>query len=101
MSLSWDRVAIELRRMVAEDASKQREAQHLDEGQRASLSWMSGRIPQSGVVLADEVGTGKTRIACAGDKSDRHQKQRRTREVADCRSSMLGHASQCTPDVHK
>jgi hypothetical protein len=27
--------------------------------------WMAQRIQQSGVVLADEVGTGKTRIACA------------------------------------
>ena len=26
---------------------------------------MAGRLPHSGVVLVDEVGTGKTRIACA------------------------------------
>ncbi len=65
MSFSWGRAASELLRLVAEDASRERDTQQLDDGQRASLAWMSGRLPQSGVVLADEVGTGKTRIACA------------------------------------
>src|SRR5262245_26250247 len=65
MSFSWARAAAALRKLVAEDEAKPREEQHLDEGQRASLTWMAGRLPQSGVVLADEVGTGKTRIACA------------------------------------
>ncbi|MGV3520267.1 helicase-related protein [Luteitalea sp.] len=65
MTFSWARAASALRTLVAEDAAKQREEQHLDEGQRASLTWMAERLPQSGVVLADEVGTGKTRIACA------------------------------------
>ena len=38
----------------------------LDEGQRDSLAWIIGRMRAcDGVVLADEVGTGKTRIACA------------------------------------
>jgi len=37
----------------------------LDGGQRDSLSWIGKRLPECGVVLADEVGTGKTRIACA------------------------------------
>lgn len=65
MSFSWARAATALRKLVGEDAAKPREEQHLDEGQRASLTWMAERLPQSGVVLADEVGTGKTRIACA------------------------------------
>jgi hypothetical protein len=65
VSFSWARAATALRRLVREDAAKPREEQHLDEGQRASLTWMAERLPQSGVVLADEVGTGKTRIACA------------------------------------
>lgn len=65
MTFSWARAASALRKLVAEDAAKQREEQHLDDGQRASLTWMAERLPQSGVVLADEVGTGKTRIACA------------------------------------
>ncbi|PTL79235.1 helicase-related protein [Vitiosangium sp. GDMCC 1.1324] len=65
MSFSWARAATALRRLVTEDAAKSREEQHLDDGQRASLTWMAERLPQSGVVLADEVGTGKTRIACA------------------------------------
>jgi len=41
------------------------EAVALDAGQRASLCWIASRISRHGVVLADEVGTGKTRIACA------------------------------------
>lgn len=65
MTFSWARAASALRKVVAEDTAKQREEQHLDDGQRASLTWMAERLPQSGVVLADEVGTGKTRIACA------------------------------------
>lgn len=65
VSFSWALAATALRKLVGEDAAKPREEQHLDEGQRASLTWIAERLPQSGVVLADEVGTGKTRIACA------------------------------------
>lgn len=38
--------------------------ERLDDGQRRSLRFIAARIPEHGVVLADEVGTGKTRIAC-------------------------------------
>ncbi|MEO7892567.1 MAG: helicase-related protein [Vicinamibacterales bacterium] len=65
MSFSWARAADALRTIVVDDASRQLAEQHLDDGQRASLMWMAERLPQTGVVLADEVGTGKTRIACA------------------------------------
>jgi hypothetical protein len=65
MSFSWSRAAGALRNLIAEQATKPRGEQHLDDGQRASLAWMAERLPQSGVVLADEVGIGKTRIACA------------------------------------
>lgn len=65
MSFSWAHAATALRKLVAEDAAKPGEEQHLDDGQRASLAWMAKRLPQSGLLLADEVGTGKTRIACA------------------------------------
>src|SRR5437763_15188116 len=37
----------------------------LNEGQRASLHVIADRIPKNGLVLADEVGMGKTRIAVA------------------------------------
>ena len=50
---------------VKEEQDLEGRYQRLDSGQRASLLWMAKRLPQSGVVLADEVGTGKTRIACA------------------------------------
>lgn len=36
---------------------------HLNEGQRDSLRALADRMPAHGVVLADEVGMGKTRIA--------------------------------------
>ncbi|WP_375757293.1 helicase-related protein [Corallococcus exercitus] len=65
MSFSWSRAASALRKLVVEDAARTPGEQHLDDGQRASLMWMAERLPESGVVLADEVGTGKTRIACA------------------------------------
>lgn len=65
MSFSWTRAASSLRRLVAEDTARPLEEQRLDEGQRASITWMAERLPHSGAVLADEVGTGKTRIACA------------------------------------
>ena len=65
VTFAWERVTAELRRLVGEDATKPRKEQLLDEGQRASLMWMAKRLPKGGVVLADEVGTGKTRIACA------------------------------------
>lgn len=78
MSFSWDQVAKNIRKTVELEAKKPQlpagmkeehdsegKYQRLDAGQRASLAWMADRLPQSGVVLADEVGTGKTRIACA------------------------------------
>ena len=37
----------------------------LNEGQRWSLRKIAERLPESGLVLADEVGMGKTRIASA------------------------------------
>ena len=65
MTFSWSKAAREIRRMVAKDRTRTAANQRLDDGQRASLMWIAGRIQQHGVVLADEVGTGKTRIACA------------------------------------
>lgn len=79
MSLSWVKIMATLRRRVSEEAVKpppppglreeqavEGKYQRLDEGQRASLMWMAERLPQQGgLVLADEVGSGKTRIACA------------------------------------
>ena len=65
MTFSWSKTARELRHMVAQDSKRAAHNQRLDDGQRASLLWIAQRIQQDGVVLADEVGTGKTRIACA------------------------------------
>ncbi|MGG1945932.1 DEAD/DEAH box helicase [Trinickia sp. NRRL B-1857] len=38
-------------------------ARQLNDGQRASLRALAKRLPDNGVVIADEVGMGKTRIA--------------------------------------
>ncbi|HWO20354.1 MAG TPA: helicase-related protein [Kofleriaceae bacterium] len=58
MMMDWDRVA----KLTAEAL----ERWPLDSGQRDSLVWIVEQLRHSkGVVLADEVGTGKTRIACA------------------------------------
>ncbi len=65
MTFSWSTAAREIRRLVKQDRARAAHNQRLDDGQRASLLWIAQRIQQDGVVLADEVGTGKTRIACA------------------------------------
>ena len=57
MSL-WDKVSHDLEQ-TAKDATNKR----LNEGQRASLHAIAERLPQNGVIIADEVGMGKTRIA--------------------------------------
>lgn len=68
--LGWSRVAEHLLSVAGDDSAP------LDDGQRSSLTWMAERLPKSGVVLADEVGTGKTRIACALVKAVLHAKGR-------------------------
>ena len=65
MTFDWLAVADVLRCKVADEERIPADSQTLDAGQRASLLWIARRIPESGLVLADEVGTGKTRIACA------------------------------------
>src|SRR4051794_14540566 len=78
VSFSWKNVAENLLLKVSLEAQKpslpselreehdpEGNYQRLDAGQRASLSWIARRLSKGGVVLADEVGTGKTRIACA------------------------------------
>lgn len=57
MSL-WDKVSRELEEAVQDTTNKR-----LNEGQRASLHAIAERLPRHGVIIADEVGMGKTRIA--------------------------------------
>ncbi len=65
----WASVAARLRERVALElqvsASHGDQAAHLNAGQRASLVAIAKRIEHNGVVIADEVGMGKTRIATA------------------------------------
>ena len=59
----WNVVSQNLRALADGDAIE------LNEGQRRSLHALADRIPKNGVLLADEVGMGKTRIACSLAKS--------------------------------
>lgn len=63
----WAAVAARLRERAAleSEVSAQRgdSAAYLNAGQRASLTAIADRIERNGVVIADEVGMGKTRIA--------------------------------------
>ncbi|MFM0362178.1 helicase-related protein [Paraburkholderia sediminicola] len=61
----WAAVARNLREIAAASAS----TGWLNEGQRASLNQIAQRLPDNGVVIADEVGMGKTRIATAVSRS--------------------------------
>jgi hypothetical protein len=53
----WPRVAELLRQQVSKSTAE------LNAGQKATLSAIAERIEQHGMILADEVGMGKTRIA--------------------------------------
>lgn len=55
----WNDVADQLHRLAATDEIE------LNAGQRASLRALAARLPENGVLIADEVGLGKTRIAAA------------------------------------
>lgn len=57
----WDAVARELENIVAVSAA----SSWLNDGQRASLRRIARRLPTNGMLIADEVGMGKTRIATA------------------------------------
>jgi len=63
----WEAVAELLRQRAASQEQlafdKGEDATRLNLGQRASLRAIASRIPKNGVVVADEVGMGKTRIA--------------------------------------
>jgi hypothetical protein len=61
--LGWSSVADRLRQQAREQDNKAEQAARLNRGQRASLRAIADRIERNGVVIADEVGMGKTRIA--------------------------------------
>lgn len=60
MFQGWPAVAARLDELVQGSA-----ADLLNDGQKWSLRKIAQRLPENGLVLADEVGMGKTRIACA------------------------------------
>lgn len=57
----WAAVAVAL----GDIAQESRTSSWLDDGQRASLARIAEHVAQNGVLVADEVGMGKTRIAAA------------------------------------
>lgn len=59
----WKKVAEELRTLADDRAIE------LNDGQAASLRELAKRLPNNGVIIADEVGMGKTRIAAAVSRS--------------------------------
>jgi superfamily II DNA or RNA helicase len=67
MFQGWEAVAEHLRQQAdLQDQlanEKDEDSTHLNPGQRASLRAIASRIVRNGVVIADEVGMGKTRIA--------------------------------------
>src|ERR1700676_24009 len=56
----WDEVARHLMEIASPASSS---VSLLNDGQRASLGAIATRIQSNGIVIADEVGMGKTRIA--------------------------------------
>jgi superfamily II DNA or RNA helicase len=64
--LNWNDVAKRIEQVVLlEEIQESYGNSRLNAGQRASLQLFGKRLPHNGVVLADEVGMGKTRIAVA------------------------------------
>lgn len=59
----WKKVAVRLRDFANDDALE------LNVGQRASLKVIAQRLPKNGIIIADEVGMGKTRIATTVTKA--------------------------------
>ena len=61
----WDAVALQLNTYADEQQAMHTNDSYLNAGQQASLRALAKRLPLNGVVIADEVGMGKTRIAVA------------------------------------
>lgn len=64
----WAQVAARLHDLASDEGRKAEDggvAPWLNDGQRASVHALAKRISENGVILADEVGMGKTRIAAA------------------------------------
>ncbi len=63
--MDWFELAEHLEQRAAQLEARERagDTVRLNAGQRASLRVFGQRLPENGIVLADEVGMGKTRIA--------------------------------------
>lgn len=63
MFKGWKKVAASLCSLAEDNALE------LNDGQRASLKAIAERLPNNGIIIADEVGMGKTRIATTVTKA--------------------------------
>ena len=61
--VDWQKVATSLCKLANNSTVE------LNDGQRASLKAVADRLPHNGVIIADEVGMGKTRIATTVTKA--------------------------------
>jgi superfamily II DNA or RNA helicase len=59
----WSEVATCLRNDADDEERRGERDAFLNQGQRASLRAIADRLPSHGIIVADEVGMGKTRIA--------------------------------------
>ncbi len=64
-AFDWGDVARQAQLLLKSEQMHADNGLQLNDGQRASLRALCDRLPRSGVILADEVGMGKTRIAVA------------------------------------
>lgn len=65
VALDWNDVAAQARALLASPLVDEEAGLQLNQGQRDSLLALCDRLSHNGVILADEVGMGKTRIAVA------------------------------------
>lgn len=64
-AFDWKQVAEQARALLKSKVVNEANGLQLNDGQRASLLTLCDRLEHNGVILADEVGMGKTRIAVA------------------------------------
>lgn len=64
-ALDWNDVVQHAKLLLKSQLVQEKGALPLNDGQRASLLGLCKRLTRNGVILADEVGMGKTRIAVA------------------------------------
>lgn len=65
----WEAVSENLQTLASEGVLPNSPAIDLNHGQKATIRALAERLPKHGVIVADEVGMGKTRVAAAVAKA--------------------------------